>query len=233
MTALTNKQRVKVNAALTLIHAEGGNASAVTARAKALQGGGQTAAQGYQTALNEALSGDAALSNSVGRVMRLIEASDDATEGVYDRALASYNQSGDEAALEALAPMMARDSAALAIRTGEMTHADIGNGGLANALGFEPDAAMIAAAMELPASGPAPSAAPSVAPPSAFAFTPPTAPPAQGGTPGGIKGANKYAGSPFPGAAGYSVPKTGVALARQVGLPMAYVKAQAEAQATQ
>ena len=220
MTALTNKQRVKVNAALAIIHSNGGNASAVTAHAKALQRSGHDARSGFETALNAAMATSPELSNEISKTIRLIEASDDATVAQYDSALTAYNHSGSDAQLKALAPMIARDSAALAIRNGETTQADIANGGLAAALGYEPDDAMAAAAMEAPAFTQAPG--------QAFAFT--------GGTPASnaparskdayVNGTQK---STF-GPGGYSSPKTGAALARQVGIPMAIHDAQMAAQ---
>lgn len=210
MTALTNKQRVKVNAALATIHSSGGDASAVTAHAKALERSGHTARAGFEMALNAAIAASPGISAEIGRTIRLIEASDDATVARYDSALTAYNQTGSDAALQALAPMIAQDSVALAIRMGEMTQADIANGGLADALGFAPSDGMLAAALSAPG--------PVAAPAQSFAFNaaniPASARPANDGNM-----VNGGPSSPF-GARGYSTPKTGAALARQVGIPM-------------
>ncbi len=223
MTALTNKQRVKVNAALTVIHSNGGDASGVTAHAKRLTALGHPARTAYEIALDTALATSPELGASIQRTIRLIEASDDPTVALYDNALATYNRTGSEAELQALAPMMARDAAALAIKLGEMTQADIASGGLAAALGYEPDQTMIDAAMS-----PAPAnAAPAPAPSDNFSFKSAQAPTANPAAPA-HRGSNDWVngaqgGSPF-GAKGYSVPKTGAALARQVGIPLAALK---------
>lgn len=215
MTALTNKQRVKVNASLTIIHSSGGDASAVTAHAKRLQSLGHPARTAYEIALNTAVQSSPDLGASIERSIRLIENSDDATVAKYDSALATYNQTGSEAELQALAPMVAQDSAALAIRMGEMTHDDIDSGGLADALGYEPSDGMIAAA----ASAPLPSAAPQ-AQGEAFAFK--DADTARTSSAQRPYSTSQY-GGPFPNG-GYSAPKTGEALARQVGIPMSMLK---------
>lgn len=212
MTALTNKQRVKANAALAIIHSSGGDASAVTAHAKQLRALGHPARKAYEIALTSAVATAPDLSASIERSLRLIEASDHATVALYDRALTSYNETGSEAELQALAPMMARDSATLAIRMGETTHEEIANGGLAAALGFDPGDDMIAAAM---ASPPAPAA-----PSASFAFKSDGGPSASGAPHSYMNGSQA---GPFE-SKGYSSPKTGEALARQVGIPMAMVK---------
>lgn len=212
MTALTNKQRVKANAALTIIHANGGDASAVTAHAKQLQAMGHPARSAYEIALTRAVAAAPELSAEVERSLRLIEASDNATVALYDRALTSYNETGSEAALQALAPMIARDSAALAVRMGEMTHEEIANGGLAGALGYEPDEGMMEAAM---ASPPAPAA-----PSASFAFQSGAAP-----APAAPRSYTNGSQSGVFEGRGYAAPKTGEALARHVGIPMAMLKA--------
>jgi hypothetical protein len=214
MTALTNKQRVKVNAALTIVHSNGGDASAVTAHAKRLQTLGHSARTAYEVALNTAVQSAPDMGASIERSIRLIEASDDATVAKYDSALSSYNQTGSDAELKALAPMIAQDSAALAIRMGEMTHDDIANGGLASALGFDPDDGMVAAAMSAPPTQAAPQA-----PGETFAFKDTVAP----GAPAAQRHSTSQYDGPFPHG-GYSAPKTGAALARQVGIPMSMVK---------
>lgn len=213
MTALTNKQRVKANAALTIIHASGGDASAITAHAKQLQALGHPARSAYEIALTSAVAAAPELGAEVERSLRLIEASDHATVALYDRALTNYNETGNEGALQALAPMIARDSAALAIRMGETTAEEIANGGLADALGYEPDEGMMTAAMEAPTAPSSPSAS--------FAFKSDGQPPANGSLHSYMNGSQA---GPFE-SKGYSSPKTGEALARQVGIPMAMLKA--------
>ena len=102
MTALTNKQRVKTNAALTIIHSSGGDASAVTAHAKQLQALGHPARSAYEIALTSAVAAAPELSAEIERSLRLIEASDHATVALYDHALTSYNETGSETELQAL-----------------------------------------------------------------------------------------------------------------------------------
>ena len=171
MTALTNKQRVQVNAALAIIHGTGHNASAVTAAAKAFHAQGHTPQKGFELALSDFVQAQPSLAREISNTVRLIAASDDATIGLYDHAITQYNQHGDDSALTALQPTIARDSVALAIRHGEITAADVANGGLETALGYAPSQSMIDAAIA-PADAPAP--APAIAPTVVPTIVPPS-----------------------------------------------------------
>ena len=149
MRGLTNKQRVKVNAALSVIHAMGYDANEVTAQAKAIMATGHDARTAYERALNQFAGSNQETADGLRKITRLVEASDAQTVAQYDHALNEYIATGSEAALDALAPTIAADSIALAIHLGEMTEADVAGGGLAMALGFEPAPEMAAVVAEL------------------------------------------------------------------------------------
>lgn len=64
----------------------------------------------------------------------------------YDHALSTYVETEDDSALSALAPMIAQDSLALALRDGEISVEEAASGDLHKALGFEPGQALLDAA---------------------------------------------------------------------------------------
>lgn len=185
---MTPRQSIKVKAALAVIHASGGNAQSVNATAKAHMAKGQATAKAYELALNAYAATAPEIGGLIGRVTRLVHASDDASLAQYDAALTHYDNTGDEAGLNALAPMVDADMATLDARE----------------------------------ASPEPEAAPAPAP-AAFGFKPqqPVAP-----APTASSFLNGTQTGSVANHTGYSVPKTGEALARQVGLPMAYVTAQ-------
>jgi len=138
MTALTQKQRAKVNAALCMIHDHGGDASAITAKVRTMIASGHDARTAYEKALNGFADSNPELGHAIGKITRLVEASDDGTVARYDTALSSYIATGDNTGLKALAPTIAQDSIALAVREGELTPDEAANGDLGKALGFDP-----------------------------------------------------------------------------------------------
>ncbi len=138
MTALTIKERAKVNAALCIIHDNRADAGAVTEVARNAIAGGLTAAAAYERALNGFVAENPIFAPAISKVIQLVGASSPQTVAKYDRALTEYIETGSNEALTALAPTIAKDSIALAIHNGEMTEADLANGGLAMALGFDP-----------------------------------------------------------------------------------------------
>ena len=219
MTALTNRQRVQVNAALAFIHASGHDASAVTRDARAFQTQGHSASQAFQKALNTFVGSYPEMSRPVSRTVSLIGASDDVTLARYDHALTQYNQTGDDGAINALAPMMAQDSVALALRNGDITEADIANGGVETALGFKPSPEVLAAAT---APAQAPAAGPFAGARQSFAFKPAQQADGQPAPRSWLNGTQTGVDRPADPTHG----KTGEALARWHGLPMAYVEAQ-------
>lgn len=133
---LSIKQRVKVNAALSLIYSQGYDAQTVVTWAREYVGMGHTDARAYQMALNEFAAGQPDIGNSLGKITRLVEASDVATVAKYDAALSEYISTGDDSALVALGPMIAQDSVALAVKNGELPEGALTGEAIESALGF-------------------------------------------------------------------------------------------------
>ena len=225
MTALTNKQRVQVNTALAIVHASGHNASDITAEAKAYQLQWHSHVKAYEYALSTFTRANPYMATAIQKTVALVGASSDATVARYDHAVQRYNETGNDDAIEALAPMMAQDSVALAIRNGEITAADVANGGIETALGFAPTEAMTAAAM----AGPAPVDTAPAAPAAPIA-TAPQAPAPRAATPAPQRRDNSTGTQSLDAALNrLSEPthgKSGAALASWHGLPMAYVQSQ-------
>lgn len=138
---LTTRQRTKVNAALCLIHDNGHDAKPVIKLATELAKKVDTRTA-YELALNEFLSRAPELTPSVAKAIKLVDASDDATVDKYDAALSEYVTTSDDSSLKALAPMIAEDSLALAVKAGEITQAEADAGDISKALGFEPGPAL-------------------------------------------------------------------------------------------
>jgi hypothetical protein len=172
MTALSNRQRVTVNAALASIHAAGYDANIPSRAARADIAAGTPAVTAHTRALNSYVASLPDETQAViEKLVNLVHHSDDATIAQYDHAINSYNATGDEAAIEALYPMMAQDGVALALKNGEITQAEIDDGtGVAAALGYEPMPEQIAALQS-----PAPEAPPA-APPAPQQFRPAQSP---------------------------------------------------------
>lgn len=158
MTALTHKQRVKVNAALALIHDAGHDAQAVVNLARDYLAIGHDARRAYESALGDFAATAPGLAPALGRITRLIEASDPATVAKYDVALTAFIDTGDAAAINALGPMIAADSIALAKREGEVPEGMSDADSLAAALGIEatPEAVAYAGLAAPSAASPAP-----------------------------------------------------------------------------
>lgn len=139
---LNARQRTKINAALCLIHDNGYNASAVIGMANRLTQEGKDPRSAYEAALNTFLSTEPAMLPTVSKVLKLVDASDDKTVDQYDAALSAYVSTGDDTELNTLAPIIAQDSIALALRDGEITEEEAASGDIAKALGFEPGPAL-------------------------------------------------------------------------------------------
>lgn len=163
MTGLTQKQRVKVNAALSMIYDQGYDAQTVVGWAREHERNGRDARSAYQLALNEFVGGQPGLAGPMGKVTRLIDASDANTVAQYDQALSAYIATGDDAPLAALAPMIARDSVALAVKNGELAAGDVNAANVEAATGFSMADEYIAAASQ-------PDAVAPTAPPREVAF---------------------------------------------------------------
>ncbi len=249
MTALTNKQRVKVNAALAIIHGHGFGANAIGKEAHILMGTGHPAHTAYAMALNNFAQKQPGVGGSIAKVTRLIEASDKTTLAQYDQALNQYIQTGDDSGISALQDMIVADSMALAIRSGEGTEDTLAGLTIDTALAVSHDEMQDLAD---PAPEPAPvpnqtfsfnapgqaTAKPNAPPPNANPTQGEPAPSSDTAARASMSGhrARSWAGVPI-GAApairtaegGYRSPKTGQALARAVGVPLASAEGQAAA----
>ncbi|HKX23580.1 MAG TPA: hypothetical protein VJM81_09940 [Rhizorhapis sp.] len=174
---LTSKQRTKVNAALAIIQSEGHNANAVSHAARSYMSRGYDARRSYEMALNEFAKSSPEVGPLLAQATRLIEASDDATVGMYASAVDHYNQTGDLSRVNALSPMIAQDSIALAVKDGHLSPEDAGRPeALEIAMGYAPSEEFAAAhtANPAPASQVAPAAPetlPAPARSSSFAFS--------------------------------------------------------------
>ncbi len=135
MTALTPRQTIKVKAALSLIAVHGHNPRAVQKQAQDEMAKGNPANVAYKNAIDAFTARVPALKNTLEIAVDLIHNSDDATVSMYDKALTSYNNSGDESHLDNLAPMILEDAKALAISKGEVTEADAASWTVDDALG--------------------------------------------------------------------------------------------------
>lgn len=175
MTALTPRQRTAINATLALIHDAGHNASAISQQAKAASAKGTPLKQAYDRAVEGFMAAQPELAGPISKVARLVMASDDATVAQYGRALDSYNATGDATELRALAPTIARDSIALAIKHGELTPGATGADALTAALGSETSPMMVEAMSAPEPAVSAPEAAQQAAPQS-FKFSTAAAP---------------------------------------------------------
>lgn len=249
MTALTDKQRVKVNAALTIIHGHGYDPATVSKQARELIAIGHPARSAYEQALNSFAQRLPGIGGAIAKVAQLIEASDSPTVAQYDSALSLYIQTGDNSGIAALEPMIVADATALAIRAGESTADALAGLTIDDALGTAFDEMQErTTAPELiatPAPAPAVSqsfafAVPGQAPrPATASSAPPTL---SNGTavraPLSERAARSWAGVPLgtPAAVrtaegGYRSPKTGEALARAIGIPLGSITGQAAATA--
>ena len=172
----TDKQLTTFDAVLTCISAAGYDPTVAERAAEADIAAGVSPLTAYSRALNSYVSTlPAETQGTIGKIAKLVAASDDATIAQYDAAISAYHASGgtDESAIEALYPMMAQDGLALALNNGEITQAEIDRGeGIAAALGYQPVPEQVAALRSAaPEAAPAPQTAPQQ-------FRPPLASPA-------------------------------------------------------
>ena len=251
MTALTNKQRVKVNAALTIIHGHGYDPAPVTKIARDLMAIGHPPRSAYEQALNTFAQSRPGIGVAISKVAQLIEASDSPTVARYDDALSLYIQTGDNSGIAALEPMIVADATALAIRAGESTADALAGLTINDALGTAFDEMQERATAPEMMAEPTPAPAPAISQTFAFAVpgqspSPATASPAlptlSNGTavraPLSERAARSWAGVPIGTAAairtaegGYRSPKTGEALARAIGIPLGSIAGQEAAAA--
>ncbi|MBL8553260.1 MAG: hypothetical protein JNL41_03200 [Phenylobacterium sp.] len=150
---------MKVNAALSTIYAQGYDAQTVVSWARDYEAAGHPPRLAYQRALNDFIAGQPAFADSLGKITRLVDASDPQTVAKYDTALSAYIATGDDSEIAALGPMIARDSVVVAQKNGELPNGDITAASTEQALGF----AM--ADQHITASGPQPAASQQAAAP--------------------------------------------------------------------
>ncbi|MGN7099165.1 hypothetical protein [Brevundimonas diminuta] len=121
--SLTMKQRVKVNAALATIHAHGLDPFAVHQRAVALRQIHEPR-RAYEIALNEFAAQHPDVGVVVGNITRIVEAAPANDLVRYDHALNVYRDTGDDAAIDAIAESVLAAEIDLAVQAGELSAAD-------------------------------------------------------------------------------------------------------------
>lgn len=138
MSELNNRQRVTVNAALSMIALAGHNPRSVQQQAKQLAAKGMPANQAYSAALEAFASTVPAIRETLATVIALTTNSDEATLGQYDAAISHFNETGDNSKLDALGPMIVEDYKALLVRSGQATAEELAEAewDAAEALGF-------------------------------------------------------------------------------------------------
>jgi hypothetical protein len=162
MTALSTKQRAKVNAALAILHGQGHDVAALQRQVQAHTAKGHSALQAYEAVIGGFLKANPDSAPAITRITALIGASDSNTVAQYDTALSTYIRTGDVSVIDALEPMIRADSAALAVKNGELSADDAAAGRVDwGAMGFT-DPAPAAAAQTFAFGGPA-TAAPNTA----------------------------------------------------------------------
>lgn len=122
---LTPRQRVKLNAALSLITLHGHNPRPVQQAANAAIAKGAAPADAYSDALEAFAKSTPAIRETLATILELIQNSDEPTLAQYDQALNEFNQTGDNSALEALGPLIVDDFKALIVAKGLATADDV------------------------------------------------------------------------------------------------------------
>lgn len=142
---LNNRQRVTVNAALSMIAMHGHNPRTVQKQAKQLIATGMPGNQAYSYALETFATRVPSIRETLATVIALTTNSDEATLSAYDQAISHFNDTGDNSMLDALGPMIVADYKALLVRNGQATaeQLDAEEWDAAEALGFD-DAAIAA-----------------------------------------------------------------------------------------
>ena len=127
MTPLNARQKVKIQAALCLIHDNGHDAKAVSRAARAFIDRGTQPRAAYNWAFADFSKGKPELTRALAHTGRLIDASDMLTVARYGDALERYNQTGDPSAMAGIAQTFVQDSIALAVKNGELAAEDAAN----------------------------------------------------------------------------------------------------------
>lgn len=121
--SLTMKQRVKVNAALATIHAHGLDPVAVHQRAVALRQIHEPR-RAFEIAINEFAAQHPDVGVVVGNIARIVEAAPANDLARYDHALNVYRDTGDDAAIDAIAESVLAAEIDLAVQAGELSATD-------------------------------------------------------------------------------------------------------------
>ncbi|QDC36474.1 hypothetical protein [Sphingobium fuliginis] len=158
---LTPKQRVKINAALAIINDEGHNARAVQHAANVYIQRGYDPVRSYDIAVRDFGRTQPQVAAKIAWAHKLADASSPATIEIYDRALNTYRETGDQSVIDGLGSMIAQDSIALAVHEGRLdTSAVVSSEALEIAMGFAPGESMTANPTSAPPAAAAPEPVP-------------------------------------------------------------------------
>lgn len=140
--SLNPRQRIKLNAALSLITLHGHNPRTVQDAAKAEISRGVPHADAYSNALESFAKQVPGIRETLATILDLVANSDEPTLAKYDAAINQFNQTGDNSALEALEPMIVEDFKSLLVAKGLTTADDAAelDWGISDALAFSDDA---------------------------------------------------------------------------------------------
>ncbi len=122
--SLSSRDRAKVNAALLEMHHAGYDTGQVTNLAATIMDMGTPPRLAYERAFNKFVERVPAFQAPLQRIGQFVEAADRPTLARYDLAMSNYISTGDRAHIEAIAPAVAHDMAALAQTTGDARFAD-------------------------------------------------------------------------------------------------------------
>lgn len=140
--SLNPRQRIKLNAALSLIALHGHNPRAVQDAAKAQIAKGVPDADAYSAALEGFANQVPPLRETLATILELVANSDEPTLAKYDAAINQFNRTGDNSALTALEPMIVEDFKSLIVAKGLTTAEEAASldWGISDALAFSDDA---------------------------------------------------------------------------------------------
>lgn len=117
--SMSRKQKATFNAALCMILDGGHDLAAVTRDIDLAISIGTPPQLAYARALSRFVERTPSMLAPLQSIVKLIDASSPRTVGEYNLALSHYIETGDDSALRALAPTIARDMTELAARTGQ------------------------------------------------------------------------------------------------------------------
>lgn len=140
--SLTPRQRIELNAALSMIALHGHNPRTVQEAAKAQIARGISHVDAYSNALEGFAKQVPGIRETLATIIELVAHSDAPTLAKYDAAISQFNQTGDNSALTALEPMIVDDFKSLIVAKGLATPEDAASldWGITDALAFSDDA---------------------------------------------------------------------------------------------